>query len=181
MRACEGCRRRKIKCDSATTNTWPCAACVRLKVECVPPTTNFEKEPAAPGIHVFELQKSYSYPQSSPSLSGAPRFNTIQLQNFQDSENALPSPYSESTFYRNEFTPDTQVDLAKSDQLSVDSDQDLANSIHYQDSEGVSRPQTMEKQWSPDSSVQHLETAFGDLKVEVEGTGMYILFAHTNC
>ena len=37
MRACEGCRRRKIRCDSATTNTWPCAACTRLKLHCVPP------------------------------------------------------------------------------------------------------------------------------------------------
>lgn len=37
MRACEGCRRRKIKCDAATTNTWPCAACKRLKLPCVPP------------------------------------------------------------------------------------------------------------------------------------------------
>lgn len=37
MRACEGCRRRKIKCDAATTNSWPCAACKRLKLTCVPP------------------------------------------------------------------------------------------------------------------------------------------------
>lgn len=37
MRACEGCRRRKIKCDAATTNTWPCSACVRLKLQCVRP------------------------------------------------------------------------------------------------------------------------------------------------
>ncbi|KAJ9615056.1 hypothetical protein H2200_001130 [Cladophialophora chaetospira] len=42
MRACEGCRRRKIKCDSATTNTWPCAACVRLKLHCVPPVGGLE-------------------------------------------------------------------------------------------------------------------------------------------
>lgn len=42
MRACEGCRRRKIKCDSATTNTWPCSACIRLKLHCVPPTVNFD-------------------------------------------------------------------------------------------------------------------------------------------
>lgn len=40
MRACEGCRRRKIKCDAATTNTWPCSACTRLKLHCVPPTVN---------------------------------------------------------------------------------------------------------------------------------------------
>jgi hypothetical protein len=37
MRACEGCRKRKIKCDAATTNTWPCSACVRLKLTCVRP------------------------------------------------------------------------------------------------------------------------------------------------
>ncbi|KAJ9272264.1 transcriptional regulator family: Fungal Specific TF [Paecilomyces variotii] len=38
MRACNGCRKRKIKCDAATTNTWPCSACTRLKLVCVPPT-----------------------------------------------------------------------------------------------------------------------------------------------
>ena len=37
MRACNGCRKRKIKCDAATTNTWPCSACQRLKLVCVPP------------------------------------------------------------------------------------------------------------------------------------------------
>ncbi|KAK8149948.1 hypothetical protein G3M48_004892 [Beauveria asiatica] len=37
MRACEGCRRRKIKCDAATTNSWPCSACIRLKLHCVRP------------------------------------------------------------------------------------------------------------------------------------------------
>lgn len=44
MRACEGCRRRKIKCDAATTNTWPCSACVRLKLHCIPPTVNYDNE-----------------------------------------------------------------------------------------------------------------------------------------
>ncbi|KAH8596590.1 hypothetical protein B0O99DRAFT_509596 [Bisporella sp. PMI_857] len=43
MRACEGCRRRKIKCDAATTNTWPCSACIRLKLNCVPPTVNYDQ------------------------------------------------------------------------------------------------------------------------------------------
>ncbi len=42
MRACEGCRRRKIKCDAATTNTWPCSACIRLKLHCVPPTVHYD-------------------------------------------------------------------------------------------------------------------------------------------
>ncbi|KAI2626397.1 fungal-specific transcription factor domain-containing protein [Xylaria nigripes] len=42
MRACEGCRRRKIKCDAATTNTWPCSACIRLKLHCVRPNAQYE-------------------------------------------------------------------------------------------------------------------------------------------
>jgi hypothetical protein len=42
MRACEGCRRRKIRCDAATTNTWPCSACIRLKLHCVLPSANYD-------------------------------------------------------------------------------------------------------------------------------------------
>lgn len=50
MRACEGCRRRKIKCDAATTNTWPCSACVRLKLHCVPPMMQYDREFASQGV-----------------------------------------------------------------------------------------------------------------------------------
>lgn len=62
MRACEGCRRRKIKCDAATTNSWPCAACTRLKLNCVPPTVSYEKDSSQPGVHTFELQRPTDYP-----------------------------------------------------------------------------------------------------------------------
>lgn len=47
MRACNGCRKRKIKCDAATTNTWPCSACTRLKIVCVPPAIGQEGDFAA--------------------------------------------------------------------------------------------------------------------------------------
>ncbi|OCK81236.1 hypothetical protein K432DRAFT_295954 [Lepidopterella palustris CBS 459.81] len=60
MRACEGCRRRKIKCDAATTNAWPCAACIRLKLNCVPPTVSYDKD-YQPGSHTFELERSNEY------------------------------------------------------------------------------------------------------------------------
>ena len=49
MRACEGCRRRKIKCDAASTNTWPCSACTRLKLHCIPPTGGNDRDYAGPG------------------------------------------------------------------------------------------------------------------------------------
>ncbi|KAL1961597.1 hypothetical protein VTN77DRAFT_1397 [Rasamsonia byssochlamydoides] len=49
MRACNGCRKRKIKCDAATTNTWPCSACTRLKLVCVPPTIGQDGDYLGPG------------------------------------------------------------------------------------------------------------------------------------
>jgi hypothetical protein len=67
MRACEGCRRRKIKCDAATTNAWPCAACIRLKLNCVPPTVGYDKD-YTPGSHTFELDRSNEY--ENPAVSG---------------------------------------------------------------------------------------------------------------
>lgn len=60
MRACEGCRKRKIKCDAATTNSWPCAACIRLKLHCVPPTMSYDKD-YTPGSQTFELGQSHEY------------------------------------------------------------------------------------------------------------------------
>lgn len=56
MRACEGCRRRKIKCDAATTNAWPCAACIRLKLNCVPPTVSYDKDYNA-NTQTYELEE----------------------------------------------------------------------------------------------------------------------------
>lgn len=65
MRACEGCRRRKIKCDAATTNTWPCSACVRLKLTCVPPTASYEKEEPNDG-QGFDLSNSQTFDVLEP-------------------------------------------------------------------------------------------------------------------
>ena len=64
MRACEGCRRRKIKCDAATTNAWPCAACVRLKLQCIPPTVNYDRTHSAGG-HVNGLERVLDFDNSS--------------------------------------------------------------------------------------------------------------------
>ena len=65
MRACEGCRRRKIKCDAATSNQWPCAACVRLKLHCVPPTANYDRVPN--GGHLSGLERVLDFDASSGS------------------------------------------------------------------------------------------------------------------
>lgn len=92
MRACEGCRRRKIKCDSATTNTWPCAACVRLKLQCVPPAGGLEGEPGDTGLDstVEQSIESQSFVQNqTPSIQqpqnyglATPPFPATQTSNF---------------------------------------------------------------------------------------------------
>ncbi|KAK4251785.1 hypothetical protein C7999DRAFT_10411 [Corynascus novoguineensis] len=89
MRACEGCRRRKIKCDAATTNTWPCSACVRLKLHCVrpngfdssdsqvyePPQPQFEA-PHAPDSYGQQQQQQQPI-QSQQLLTHAPKSGPI--------------------------------------------------------------------------------------------------------
>ncbi|KAM5467181.1 hypothetical protein MferCBS49748_004112 [Microsporum ferrugineum] len=71
MRACNGCRKRKIKCDSATTNIWPCSACTRLKLVCIPPSVEQDGEPTG-----HEQILSFSQPSTTaaapiPSSSAA--------------------------------------------------------------------------------------------------------------
>lgn len=66
MRACEGCRRRKIKCDAATTNAWPCAACVRLKLHCVPPRVNYDRSNTG-SMHTSGLERVLVFDDSSVS------------------------------------------------------------------------------------------------------------------
>ena len=90
MRACENCRRRKIKCDSATTNTWPCAACVRLKLHCVPPAGGLEGDDGTDPVNV-SLDSvdatSASFPQQSmpqtQTYQQNPAFQLNPVDSFQ--------------------------------------------------------------------------------------------------
>jgi hypothetical protein len=101
MRACEGCRRRKIKCDAATTNTWPCSACIRLKLHCVPPTVNYDRDFPSTG-QSFEPERGVGYESTG---SGDEEYHQQVLQQ-QAHLNAPPKsvpqiytqqvPYSET-------------------------------------------------------------------------------------
>lgn len=75
MRACGSCRRRKIKCDAATTNTWPCAACVKQQLHCVPPSSDQEGDGDWLG---------------PPKSAGLPPTRTEQLNHFD------AGPYQQS-------------------------------------------------------------------------------------
>lgn len=60
MRACDGCRKRKIRCDGAVQNgPWPCGACLRLKLKCVPPTLDQDDDQETPDSTTSSGQFSF--------------------------------------------------------------------------------------------------------------------------
>ncbi|OQN99474.1 hypothetical protein B0A48_14452 [Cryoendolithus antarcticus] len=83
MRACDGCRKRKIRCDGALQNgPWPCGACTRLKLKCVPPTLDQEEDTNTPAVEYAPSQNRFLFQNttlntnlnsSNPSL---PAYNT---------------------------------------------------------------------------------------------------------
>lgn len=92
MRACNGCRKRKIKCDAATTNTWPCSACTRLKLVCVPPAIgqdgDFSSGQGPEGYQPHSLG-TFNAPESSHSLSSY----------------AIPQPYRDGVSPHGQIMP----------------------------------------------------------------------------
>lgn len=161
MRACEGCRRRKIRCDSATTNTWPCAACVRLKLHCVPPVGGVDGD-------------------FGPATTGAP----VDFQNYNPSPSditptaqAFPSNYPGQTFeeYGNYGYPQHDPYQNLYGQQLNDSSLGAFQSGQYQpvradsDGQGHARESPIAQYTAEDLS-QHL----GDLKINENGIAPYI-------
>ena len=112
MRACEGCRRRKIKCDSATTNQWPCAACSRLKQHCVPPTVNYDRMYGASAT-ASGLERVLDFDNSSGSGDegyGSANTNVSQLYELADPAEHLNQPQASYSGALGAFQSPTYVD-----------------------------------------------------------------------
>jgi hypothetical protein len=175
MRACEGCRRRKIKCDSATTNTWPCAACTRLKLTCIPPSVTYDKEPSAPGMHTFELQKRRSFPSVTPLAvpdydphSVQHHFGTIeamplQQHTFADVPGFHSSPYGVETSAAGDLAKYSGLPLAREPRSA---------SVFSSVSQSVPTSAISDRHWTPDTAgVNTLADAFGDLQIAPNAQG----------
>lgn len=181
MRACEGCRRRKIKCDAATTNAWPCAACVRLKLHCVPPTVNYDRTHSAPG-HVSGLESVLDFDNSSHSgdedyrhqtSASAPRGLQSNGSNgamnsrgpFRNGLNMFHTPpYSESALSQDDFSYGMVPAL----------DGSFQGTHPYGPSTGISfGPINGIPTWSNEQySVADLSSVLGELKIDEDGVGM---------
>lgn len=112
MRACNGCRKRKIKCDAATTNTWPCSACTRLKLICVPPTIGQDGdfipetqgvEPSGAGAsngpdgahHAFPVPPVYR-DANQPAVGSLPSYDDMGMYpHFVQAPPSQPGMYNE--------------------------------------------------------------------------------------
>ncbi|BFZ63600.1 hypothetical protein YB2330_004731 [Saitoella coloradoensis] len=58
-RACETCRRRKVRCDSSQMNGGPCSSCRRLNVECITPSSS--QQPGYPTRDDEQVHKGDQY------------------------------------------------------------------------------------------------------------------------
>jgi hypothetical protein len=174
MRACEGCRRRKIKCDSATTNTWPCAACTRLKLTCIPPSVTYDKEPSAPGMHTFELQKRRSFPSVAPLT--VPDYDPHSVHHFSSIEampGTLQPTFSDVPAFHSSPYVETSAagDLAKYSGLPIGREPRSASVFSVAHS--VPTSAISERHWTPETGVSTLANAFGDLQIAPNAQGWF--------
>lgn len=146
MRACEGCRRRKIKCDAATTNTWPCSACVRLKLQCVRPngfdgsttttttTTETATTTAASSTSTSTTPTATSGPTQGPSYESSGRTfhnaSTAVQGGFAQQQMLNMAPKTGASIYQQATFADSQTNLFQPAQYP-DTQPPSQHNMHY--------------------------------------------------
>jgi hypothetical protein len=179
MRACEGCRRRKIKCDAATTNAWPCAACIRLKLNCVPPTVSYDKDFNG-NSQTFELEprpEEYA-PPGAPSQHDYQRHSSMpHIMPHQMPPN-LPTPVS--GMYHSSPYADPQAQEAMHYPAMSQPQQNMSYPPQQAYSQAsaaapplVMTPPDTEPHWRSES-VSSLSDALGELKIDHTAIAPYI-------
>ena len=183
MRACEGCRRRKIKCDAATTNTWPCSACRRLKLHCQPPSIN--QDSAGTG-QLGDSDTEYSQgsitglDSAGPHLDGQQPYSTIPQGQFAGNQQ-YPPPMAPYHMQQYNERPDNQAQMYQ--QMPTQSQ--ITSYPQPQHTPTQSQPYSA---YSPprlraassaspleigDQAAEGLTESMGDLKIDETGIGSY--------
>lgn len=185
MRACGGCRRRKIKCDAATTNTWPCSACTRLKLQCDPPTLGQDRD--FTGIGYGELDVISTPTNINPPTHEFPSQN-VPVQHYYPHVSNLQAPTSSAGYIDSHgsyqavtYPPRIQTqqniyhDIAPIPGALPDQHTQHQQPIYY-----PSHPQTIPDgtPTSPDGErlgAEGLSDALGELKIDDVGIGTTII------
>ena len=186
MRACEGCRRRKIKCDAATTNAWPCAACVRLKLNCVPPRVNYDRTNIG-GAHPTGLERVLVFDDSSGSGEDdygqqTSMFSSQEIVSVPEqmhppqvifdeglgTYNTPPYDQRSSSFHDFSYGNVNTIPMGAPEQSYQP--QNTFESSDQQHLRSVSSGEV----WSHEQySAMNLTDALGELKIDEDGIGMY--------
>jgi Fungal Zn(2)-Cys(6) binuclear cluster domain len=183
MRACEGCRRRKIKCDAATTNTWPCSACIRLKLHCVPPTVNYDNsngqgfEPERGGYESSSGDDEYQNQLPlQQHLAGPPK--ALQQQIYQQH---IPYTDTVTTYHSLPYTQHPQGHVPMQSPMQFNSIQGPTSVMdnHYSSAQTVFPVAPVQQRSQPESPEYHhdryeqqeLADLLGDLKMDFDGSG----------
>ena len=183
MRACEGCRKRKIKCDAATTNQWPCGSCVRLKQNCIPPTLNHDRAHGG-GAHISGLERVLDFDHSDgsgdddySSLPGGSQIFDMHTppDHIQMSQGPYSAglaqyhtpPYSDKAYSQQDFAYDDISALA----LPV-TDVSYRDQNAFDISQNTPLPVINNTIWSNEAySTTELSDVLGELKIHENGVG----------
>ena len=175
MRACAACRRRKIKCDAATTNTWPCGPCVKQQLECVPPSSDKEGQNDAPddqrSTNFHSYHQSTSTPDSAHGVTTYPHQVNVPAS-YTYATSSLPS--STSTFFDNSIsgssvTPQSISHDSLTPLTPQSYPQQTFHSPQYQPSpSGLSASELSHKSDTPDGE---LADVLRELKIDQGGVG----------
>ncbi|KAK4170327.1 hypothetical protein QBC43DRAFT_4009 [Cladorrhinum sp. PSN259] len=181
MRACEGCRRRKIKCDAATTNTWPCSACIRLKLHCVRPN-GFDGssetqvyEPPRPQFESTHMPESYRQQlplQDQQFLGHAPKPPVYAQQPAYSDPSSLyhAVQYTESqTVPHNLQYPQVHHPVGVVEQQYAPQ-----TAFPTPPMQQASHPSSPSETYSSEYAQQDLADLLGSLKVNEVGTAPYL-------
>lgn len=174
MRACEGCRRRKIKCDAATTNTWPCSACTRLKLHCVPPTINQEREGGeqmGEHGHLLEYDHAAGLDMQSGMPSGQHPYSTARAGPQMQAYDPGMGVYDVNPYMQR---PNEQIVYQDLPQSHLE----VANPSFYQAptyptpaQQVVPPPQSTTSYLDYEDTSNSLSDALGTLKIDEDGVG----------
>jgi hypothetical protein len=193
MRACEGCRRRKIKCDAASTNTWPCSACTRLKLHCIPPTGGNEQEYAGSApLTDPEEAVEYSMPQSHGmnAIHSQPRsshqYAVVPIISPAESISQYAPPDIPYQFGSYSYSPDGFRDqYLVQDQAPFGTSNPMIPPPHayyqHQSPAPVRHDSTVSSSGTEHSAAEELSEALGDLKIAETGIGTFANSTGLNC
>ena len=177
MRACEGCRRRKIKCDGATTNAWPCSSCGRLKLQCIPPAIDGETgedEGRSAEPEVQEELPTYNHHDGiySGNNSQPPaRHESSSLNSTPQRSDVVGSSGDEKAFSQAALFNDQSHSQGSLNMLAYSNP-----SLPYQNHDAFPTPPTRAvsdtgESWHSDHSGPDFTEAMGQLKIDDAGLG----------